>query len=174
MSEEDEQLVFSNIVSFVQNIVVLQPRQSKKPRLVPAMTVYSTKPEPNKMAINIYISRFKEYLPRLPIENYIMAVIYMERVTRLPHYPVTLDGSTAHLLWAGCLLVAAKYYLEPEEIFKQPYFANVAGISLQNINNLEIATLKLLKFALWISPFEYQLMLNRFSVKKRRSSSRTP
>jgi hypothetical protein len=65
-----------------------------------------------------------------------------------------------HRIFFSCVLISIKY--NEDDIFKNDYYAKIAGVTLNEINKMESTFISLLDFNLYINPnvFEkYQHLL---------------
>jgi len=92
-------------------------------------------------------------------------VLALEYINRLEKHKRTLkvNKNSVHQLVATCVKIAAKYF--DDKVFKNSFYAQVAGLSPVVINAFEVRVLFFLKFDLYIEPEQYQkrykMMLSR-------------
>ena len=81
--------------------------------------------------------------------TFISLVIYINRVAHI----INIMENNIHKLLIGAFICAIKFYCD--EIFYNSIYAKICGVSLKDINELEISFLNLLDFNLNISKEEY-------------------
>lgn len=106
-------------------------------------------------------------MPCIPLHMYIARVIYycqteksiivssliiLDRIFTV--CPKILTSSSAYKLFFICVVVCTKMY--NDTFFTNQFYAKVGGISLNEINMLEIQLLSLLKFNLYVESDVYQ------------------
>jgi len=120
----------------------------------------------NNKIINIYTSHYVpnikigDYFLRIyrytdcSIECYILGLVYIDRLlTKNPD--IIFNNFTAHRILFSCTILAIKY-LE-DYYYSNSHYAKIGGLTLSEINKLEINTLKLLNFNAFVSFEEYQI-----------------
>jgi len=81
------------------------------------------------------------------------ALIYIDRVIKLhPTFPVC--ERSIHRLLGTSLMVAAKFY--DDNFYSNTYYAEVCGLTVKEINKLEVEFCRLLAWNCNVSPTEYE------------------
>ena len=114
--------------------------------------------EPN-ISISKYIRRLIKYSNPEP-STLILAVIYFDRICN--NGKINLCYSNVYKLILISLVLAIKYN---EEYFESnEFYGKVGGLTIKSINKLEIYTLKVLKFNLYVKEEIYETYVNQFSA----------
>ena len=98
-----------------------------------------------------YLKRISRYT-NCHAETLVCAVMYLLRVSRRSDLKIT--SLNAHRLLIVSIVVAMKYV--EDECFTNRYMAKVGGISLVELNRLEVSFLKRLDFSLNIAPENFE------------------
>ncbi len=102
-----------------------------------------------------YIERIDKYwdIDRDVYRNvYIIAIIYLKRLINI-YGPCILNTKTVHRYTIIAVLIASKYHIDIP--YNNVYYSRIAGLSLNEINRLEIEFLIQIEFKLYISDIEY-------------------
>lgn len=101
--------------------------------------------------IATYLERLRKYFG-CTLECYVMGLVYLDRlVKKQPTFQIS--PINVHRLIATCLLLAAK--MQDDTFYTNTYYAQVSGLSLQEMNKLEAELLRLLGWNLYVPPKEY-------------------
>merc|ERR1711964_553292 len=80
------------------------------------------------------------------------ALVYLDRLVK-EHPKFRVSTLNVHRLLATALLLAAK--MQDDTFYTNTYYAQVAGLSLQEFNKLEAEMLRLLDWNVYVPPKEY-------------------
>ncbi|KAG8082867.1 hypothetical protein GUJ93_ZPchr0014g47536 [Zizania palustris] len=105
----------------------------------------TTKPDISVRAYMARIARFAGCSPSC----YVVAYIYLDRLLRRRRAP-TVDSYSVHRLLITAVLAAVKFM--DDICYSNAYFAKVGGVSLQEMNYLEVDFLFAVGFDLNVSP----------------------
>lgn len=115
--------------------------------------------EEPKISITKYIRRIIKHSNPEP-STLILAVIYFDRICN--NGKINLCYSNVYKLILISLVLAIKYN---EEYFESnEFYGKVGGLTIKSINKLEIYTLKVLKFNLYVKEEIYETYVNQFSA----------
>ena len=115
--------------------------------------------EEPKISIAKYIRRIIKHSNPEP-STLILAVIYFDRICN--NGKINLSYSNVYKLILISLVLAIKYN---EEYFESnEFYGKVGGLTIKSINKLEIYTLKVLKFNLYVKEEIYETYVNQFSA----------
>jgi hypothetical protein len=115
--------------------------------------------EEPKISIAKYIRRIIKHSNPEP-STLILAVIYFDRICN--NGKINLCYSNVYKLILISLVLAIKYN---EEYFESnEFYGKVGGLTIKSINKLEIYTLKVLKFNLYVKEEIYETYVNQFSA----------
>jgi hypothetical protein len=115
--------------------------------------------EEPKISITKYIRRLIKHANPEP-STLILAVIYFDRICN--NGKINLCYSNVYKLILISLVLAIKYN---EEYFESnEFYGKVGGLTIKSINKLEIYTLKVLKFNLYVKEEIYETYVNQFSA----------
>lgn len=102
------------------------------------------------VSLSRYIERFATYTPATK-EVFLSALIYIDRHSALTN--VALTRNNVHRLFAASFVVASKFI--SDLYYSNKFYAKVAGLPLDELNNLERSFLADLTFSLTIFPELY-------------------
>lgn len=130
------------------------------------------------MLIGTYVQRIMEWAPVSP-ECFIAAFVYVNRIVQKAE--IELDECSVHRLVLVAVLIAAKF-LEDVSV-TNTYYASIGGISLQELNQLELTFLQIIEFDLSVDDLtwrtyqdylqQYQNKLQRKRQKAERSTKKS-
>ncbi|EPT27385.1 cyclin, N-terminal domain-containing protein [Toxoplasma gondii ME49] len=114
------------------------------------ITVFHSSTEPS-IGVREYVDRLARFF-RCSSESFILALIYIDRlVRRRPGF--TLNSLNVHRLFITALTVAAKFF--DDTYYSNSFYAKVGGLSLKELNRLEVTLVLLLDFRLHVMPHEF-------------------
>mmetsp|Transcript_30792 Transcript_30792/g.57720 ORF Transcript_30792/g.57720 Transcript_30792/m.57720 type:complete len:225 (-) Transcript_30792:114-788(-) len=87
----------------------------------------------------------------------VMALIYIDRVVKMNPGEVVLNPLTIHRLVAVALVVATKFL--DDNFFKNAFYARICGLTLRELNNLEVHFINLLKWKMTAQVSDYSQYL---------------
>lgn len=138
------------------------------------------------MLIGTYVQRIMEWAPVSP-ECFIAAFVYVNRIVQVSRMlnikkaEIELDECSVHRLVLVAVLIAAKF-LEDVSV-TNTYYASIGGISLQELNQLELTFLQIIEFDLSVDDLtwrtyqdylqQYQNKLQRKRQKAERSTKKS-
>lgn len=101
-------------------------------------------------SISAYIPRLYRHF-RCSEEVFVFALIYLDRVIRANH--IKINALNIHRLVLAASVIGVKFVEDVR--YSNRYYARVGGVGLAELNRLELAFLKLVKFDLTVSKEEY-------------------
>lgn len=110
--------------------------------------------------LKTYINRMVKYIP-CSIESVFILFVFLKRL-RDHAGPSFINPFTVHRIVITGLLIAAKYH--DDIYFNNKYYARVGGISLREMNMLELEFLARIQFNLFLSQEEEDIVL--FKLKE--------
>jgi hypothetical protein len=115
--------------------------------------------KPPSVSVEKYLERLAKYSPCSP-QCFIVALIYIDRLlSRHPEF--LLRSSNVHRLLITSLLLAAKSHEDCS--YNNAFYARLGGLSIVELNSLELALLSLLDFELAVPPQTYLRYSSEFS-----------
>mgnify|MGYP002626602292 FL=1 len=111
---------------------------------------FSTK-SPSKVSLQYFLGRIKKYT-KIEKSTLIIILIYADRMCTTSS--IILNPHNIHRIILGCLLLAIKY--NEDLYFTNEQYAKVGGVSVQELNDLELYSIQLLNFNLFISEDIYE------------------
>lgn len=114
-------------------------------------TNFHTSRAPN-ISIRNYLRRLEQYM-KCTQESYVVALIYLDRVTALKP-EIVLSNFCIHRLFLTALIISVKFY--EDKYYKNSYYAKVGGISNIEVNTLEHEFLIYIDFGLFVKTEEYE------------------
>ena len=118
---------------------------------------FSTK-SPSKVTLQYFFGRIKKYT-KIEKSTIIIILIYADRMCTTSG--IILNPHNIHRIILGCLLLAIKY--NEDLYFTNEQYAKVGGVSVQELNDLEIYSIQLLNFNLFISEDIYEKYIQYIS-----------
>ncbi|CAD8088705.1 unnamed protein product [Paramecium sonneborni] len=112
------------------------------------------------ISIQSYIQRIAKYTNCNSV-CFVFGLIYLDKVQEM-HQNIILNSNCIHryeLVILFSIMVAIKYY--DDEYFKNEYYAKVGGLSLKEINQLEMEFLDLLNYELFIEKEVFEVYEER-------------
>ena len=111
---------------------------------------FSTK-SPSKVTLQYFFRRIKNYT-KIEKSTLIIILIYADRMCTTSG--IILNPHNIHRIILGCLLLAIKY--NEDLYYTNEQYAKVGGVSIQELNELELYSIQLLNFNLFISEDIYE------------------
>ena len=111
---------------------------------------FSTK-SPSKVTLQYFFGRIKKYT-KIEKSTLIIILIYADRMCTTSG--IILNPHNIHRIILGCLLLAIKY--NEDLYFTNEQYAKVGGVSVQELNDLELYSIQLLNYNLFISEDIYE------------------
>jgi hypothetical protein len=148
ISEDKKKYIIKSVINNLKEIIKENIQNNQMPYVIKDKFYYSHIPE---ISIDDYINRiFKS--TKMNISSLILSIIYIDRFCEINRYVLCMNN-IHRLLLTACLL-SIKFN---EDINISPkYYAEVAGIPVYDLNNLEIYLCVKLKFSLFVSCDIYQ------------------
>ncbi len=122
-----------------------------------------TAPSIPKISIYDYLMRIQKY-SNIEKNTLIVSLVYIDRFCELNN--LTLTYFNIHRILFVSILVSIEY--NEDKFYEKKYYAEIAGISLNELNKLESIFLEMCQFKLFVSVdlFEkYSRYLNSFNKK---------
>lgn len=123
---------------------------------------------PPAMGVRTYLERIIQYV-KCSGESLVMALVYIDRLIEKGAFMLTKHN--AHRLLITCVLVAAKLF--DDEYYSNAVFAKVGGVSVIELNKLELELLYLLQFSTHVSTHEYGQYYRRIVSRTKECGSST-
>jgi len=120
-----------------------------------AATKFHSKTVPT-ICVDAYLRRLHSYL-QCSDACFVMGLVYVERLAKLRS--VSVCRFSVHRLLATSVVVAAKFH--DDVYYSNAFYAKVSGISLTQMNALEVAFLKCIEWKLNVSPQQYREAHNK-------------
>ena len=109
---------------------------------------------PSKVGLQYFLGRIIRY-SQIEKSTLITILIYVDRMCITSG--IILNPHNIHRLILGCLILAIKY--NEDIYFNNEYYAKVGGVSLKEMNNLELTSFELIDHNLFISDDIYEKYL---------------
>ncbi|CBZ51327.1 hypothetical protein NCLIV_043920 [Neospora caninum Liverpool] len=114
------------------------------------ITVFHSSTEPS-IGVGEYVDRLARFF-RCSSECFILALIYIDRLVRR-RSGFMLNSLNVHRLFITALTVASKFF--DDTYYSNSFYAKVGGLSLKELNRLEVTLVILLDFRLHVMPNEF-------------------
>ena len=148
LSEDKKKCIIKSVINNLKEIIKENIQNNQMPYVIKDKFYYSHVPG---ISIDDYINRIFTST-KMNISSLIMSIIYIDRFCEFNRYVLCMNNIHRILLTA-CLL-SIKFN---EDInISSKYYAEVAGIPVYDLNNLEIYLCVKLKFSLFVSCDIYQ------------------
>lgn len=112
---------------------------------------------PPPISLQAYLERLAKYTKCSPV-CFVISLYYMDQLAQRDPGMLPAPMNIHRLLLAG-ILVAAK--LMDDHYFNNAFYGRVGGVSIQEVNRLEIELLKLLDFRIWVPWEDIRAVLKR-------------
>lgn len=112
--------------------------------------IFSTLNTP-KISIRDYLERMRKYF-HCSVECFVLSLIYFDRLIQNADY--VANSYNIHRLLLASVVTAAKFF--DDSYYVNSYYASVGGVSLEELNELEISFLFTIRFGLHVDCDEYQ------------------
>lgn len=112
------------------------------------------------IGLEAYIARLLQYAP-CDREVFLTALIYMDRLAERCGF--VFNSMNIHRSYLISLMVAAKFF--EDQPCDNGYFATVGGVSIQEINAMELTFLGLLEYRVSVTGIEYNLYAQVMEAK---------
>ena len=107
--------------------------------------------EPSEITLQRFFARIKKYA-QIEKSTLIIILIYTDRICTTSG--IILNPHNIHRIILGCLLLAIKY--NEDFYFTNEQYAQIGGVTLEELNILEYFSFQLLDFNLYISEDIFQ------------------
>eukprot|EP01110_Echinostelium_bisporum_P008983 TRINITY_DN32048_c0_g1_i1.p1 TRINITY_DN32048_c0_g1~~TRINITY_DN32048_c0_g1_i1.p1 ORF type:complete len:258 (+),score=72.29 TRINITY_DN32048_c0_g1_i1:85-858(+) len=104
------------------------------------------------ISLEAYIARLLQYAP-CDKECFLTALVYMDRL--IERVGFIFNSMNIHRSYLTALMLAAKFF--EDQPCDNGYFATVGGVSVPEMNNMELTFLSLIDFRIAITPYEFNL-----------------
>lgn len=164
-SSEDAQetpQVIGLLSSILEKTIQKNEKFMKRTRTKDNVTIFHGSRTPT-MSIRQYMERIFKYSKCSP-SCFVVAYVYMDRFLKVTSSCLT--SLNAHRLLITCVLVAAKFL--DDASYNNAYYAKVGGVSIEEMNKLEVKLVFSLDFRLHVTleTFEeYCLQLDKAGAK---------
>lgn len=119
---------------------------------------------PASITLNSYLERILKY-SHLEESTLIIALIYIDRLCEKQN--LILTDSNIHRIVFSSIILAIKY--NEDDYYSNNYYAKVGGISINEVNSLELEFVKMIKYSLFIQNDiydKYKIYLTHYQIKK--------
>ena len=136
-------------ISSILNSIVKQNKKKKNPKDIDKIFIHGQTPQ---ISIFDYLCRIQKYSL---IENstLIISLIYIDRICKEKGFILTKNN--IHRILFISIYTAIKY--NEDKIYKNKFYAKIAGISVKELTKLESGFLNLIEFKLFVSDEIYQV-----------------
>eukprot|EP01060_Flectonema_neradi_P004932 TRINITY_DN1326_c0_g3_i1.p1 TRINITY_DN1326_c0_g3~~TRINITY_DN1326_c0_g3_i1.p1 ORF type:complete len:196 (+),score=32.94 TRINITY_DN1326_c0_g3_i1:53-589(+) len=118
----------------------------------------------HRISIREYIKRWSKYAHNEE-QILLIAMIYLDRCC--VKTKMTVTPANVHRLLLACLLVASKWFHDTP--YSNKHYAAVGGVSLKDLNRLEVAILKDMRFSTHIEKKQLNVYAKEFSRPRHHS-----
>ncbi|CAE7728400.1 CYCU4-1, partial [Symbiodinium sp. CCMP2456] len=108
------------------------------------------------IGVEQYLTRLAKYF-QCHESCLLLALVYIDRAVKMDSI-VVVNKFTIHRLLAVATVVAAK--IQDDLFFSNAHYARVCGLTLRELNNLEVHFISLLRWKLHVLVSEYREYLN--------------
>lgn len=118
--------------------------------------VFHTAKRP-RISLEEYTERLCQFMHCDP-DCYVLALIYLERIAQKG----ALDEGSVHRCLLLSMVLAAKFW--DDDRCKNTFYAQVGGVTVEELNDLEVRFLRLLEFQLCVQQEVYEDYQRRLNV----------
>eukprot|EP00440_Ansanella_granifera_P066050 gb/GFBE01071639.1/.p1 GENE.gb/GFBE01071639.1/~~gb/GFBE01071639.1/.p1 ORF type:complete len:295 (+),score=51.58 gb/GFBE01071639.1/:1-885(+) len=148
----DRKTLCQSLSAVYQSLVTLGTQKGAEERL----TRFHSKVEPT-LGVKPYLERLWQYFG-CSESCHVLALVYIDRLVKMnPDFVVS--GLTIHRLLAVTTVMGAKYV--DDIYYSNSHYAKVCGLSLKELNNLEVTFLSMVRWKLGVTVEEYDSYLNQ-------------
>jgi len=108
--------------------------------------------QPPQITIEFYLKRIARY-SNCSEECFVLALIYIDRLI-VKNENFLVNSLNVHRLLITSIMLGAKFF--DDQYFNNEYFGKIAGVSLKEINLLEIEFLFMINFNLFVETDMYE------------------
>ena len=123
-------------------------------RIGPITKFHSQRPP--SVSIYDYMQRIRKY-SECSTEAFIHALIYIDRLIRNTN--IVVNSYNIHRILITSVMVASKYF--DDFYYSNEHYSKIGGVSLKEINSLEVTFLSLIHYSLYVSPDEFSIFYNQ-------------
>ena len=152
INKQNRNCKLSNKITSIIEKLIDNNKKNKRRKISKDIFTGRTLP---KINLNDFINRIIAYT-EIEKNTLICSLIYLDEIDKKK--PIT--EFNIHRIFFSAVLISIKY--NEDDIFKNDYYAKIAGVTLNEINKMESTFISLLDFNLYINPnvFEkYQHLL---------------
>lgn len=120
--------------------------------------IFSSK-QPPQISLYDYLYRIK-YYSEMSDSTVIIALIYIDRFCEITS--ITLTPYNIHRILFGSILCAIKY--NEDVFYENKYYAEIAGVSLKELNKIEYDFIDLIDFNLFITKQQFDQYENYLQI----------
>jgi len=113
---------------------------------------------PPLIKIQPYLQRIANY-SGCSEESFVFSLIYLDRLIKKSKFMVT--SKNVHRLILTSILIAVKFY--DDQYYSNKHWCNVGGVSIKELNNMEIKFLIEIQFELFVTSQVYKLYNKKIS-----------
>mmetsp|Transcript_21764 Transcript_21764/g.73209 ORF Transcript_21764/g.73209 Transcript_21764/m.73209 type:complete len:224 (-) Transcript_21764:367-1038(-) len=134
-----------------QLLTDLVSRNDQLPAVAAQVTPFHSSKPPAISVSSYLVDRILKYAG-VSEETMILALIYIDLVVQCnPAFVIT--SLNIHRLLITSVMLASKYF--DDLYYNNAYYARVGGISVAEVNNLEMEMLRMISFSLYVAPEQY-------------------
>ena len=141
--------ILQEIVNENNNQEPYDPKVNMDDEIKCLVCQYNSKTKP-QVTIQRYLSRIVKYANPEP-SSIIMCLIYIDKLCESTN--IQLTNLNVHRLILSCIVLAIKF--NEDDYYSNEVYAKIGGISLDELNKLEINTLTLLNYNACIDSYLY-------------------
>lgn len=156
----DMRTLCQSLASVYTSFIQVTQTQQERERL----TRFHSQVEPG-IGAEVYLLRLAKYF-QCNESCHVLALIYIDRVVKAHPGEIVLNKLTIHRLLAVATVVATKFL--DDNFYKNSYYARVCGLTLRELNNLEVFFVGLLNWKMMIPVkdyFEYVSMIKSVNLQ---------
>lgn len=104
------------------------------------------------LGVEAYLGRLRTYC-QCSSSCFIVSLVYIDRIVKA-HPDFEVGSLNIHRLLASTVVLAAKFM--DDIYYSNAYYAKVCGLSVKELNSLEVALVKMVNWKLDVSPEEFE------------------
>lgn len=148
ISIENNKINIANSINLVLTELIDINHKNSKNLNSTEIDIFNSKVIPN-ISILDYLNRIIDYSD-IEENTLILGLIYIDKIAK----KITITKYNIHTILISCIIIAIKYY--EDEIYSNSFYAQIAGIKVEELLQLELKISILLDFKFFISDIIFE------------------
>ena len=154
--QDEEEITKINTVELISDLLKNICEENKKKKIQKSFLIkYFINKNIPSISIKDYLIRLTNY-SKINESTIIIVLIYIDRITKLNHFLLTYNN--IHKLILAAFILAIKY--NEDIYYSMSIYSKIGGVTLSELNKLELEFIKLIGFDLFIQQKLYDKYYN--------------